>query len=145
MPVITFTPGDGMKALKMEVGVYPAEVSSIDTSTSGKGNTNFFIELTITEGKYKGKEIRIASSTGTSDDGLLGTIMWFHKSVLLRIDAAIKGEKTITPGNTQLNTDDLLHKPLEIAVGVTTVDGNIINTVTNFFPVGQAAAAGVPF
>jgi hypothetical protein len=139
MSIIHFTPADALQTTVVEAGVYPSEISKIEgpkASSSGK-STNYFVDVRITEGRYKGKEATIAFSSGSNGASLLGTMQWFPTSGLLLVDAAINNKK-VEPVDYNLDTDVLLSKPLETQWTVQTVEGILVNAVVAFFPTGYS-------
>lgn len=140
--IIHATAADAMQTITVEAGAYPAELIKLDgprPSTSGKG-VNVFLEIQITDGKYKGKTFRIAGSSGSSGDSLLGDMQWFPtNSLFLRLDAAVNKTKVDTT-EKDIDTDNLMHKPFDIVVGVSTVEGKLVNVITAFAPLGSATS-----
>lgn len=142
MPVIHFTPADALQTKVVEANIYPSEVSSIDgpkKSGSGKSN-NYFVDISITEGPYKGKTRTIVFNTETKSPSLLGEAQFYPDCYFLELDAAINGTK-VEAIDKDLDTDTLLHKPLDVAWGVATVEGRLINIIVSFHPKGYGAAA----
>lgn len=139
MPVISFTPADALQTVTVPAATYGAELVKIEgpkPSSSGK-SVSFFVDMQITqEGKFKGKEFTIALNSETSNASLLGTMQFFPQSTFLEIDGAIQN-KPVEPLNVDLDTDELLHKPLDIIVGVATVEGKLINIINGFLPAGS--------
>lgn len=141
MPVLSFTPADALQTVLVEPGTYTAEISLIDTKASKSAKSvNYFTDIQIVQdGKYKSKELRITLNTETTQASLLGTMQFFPDNTFLIIDAAIRNAK-VEAVNKQLDTDDLLHKPFDVVIGVATVDGILINTINGFLPAGSGAA-----
>ena len=146
MPVISFTPGDALQTVVVEAGIYLAEIIKIDgpkPSSSGK-SVSYFTDFRITSPpKYKGKELTIVLNSETNSVSQLGSMQFFPQSMFLAIDAAINNKK-IEAVDQALDTDNLLHKPLDIVVGVVTVEGRLINCINNFMPAGSGQSV-TPF
>lgn len=147
MPVIQMTVADGLQTLKVDAGVYKGEMTEcvVKPSNSGKGN-NIFMIFTLRTGegqKYNGKELKIASSTASSGDAsILGSMYWVPKGYLNLIEAAVN-DKPVDGSDHPIDTDTLLNRPMDLNVGASTADGNLINIITGFSPVGKGQ--GVPF
>ena len=143
MPIIHLTPAEYMQSKTIEAGFYPAEIVKIDgpiKSGSGKSFNTFF-DVQITDGPWKNKLLRFAISDGSNGQGnLLGAMMWYPQSQYIPILAALGlDDGQIKELNFELH--DLEHKPFDVGVGVETVDGQLINTVTSFNKLGYAASA----
>lgn len=140
MPILDFNEGDALQAVIVEPGIYLVDVTKIDgpkTSSTGKSQ-NFFIDFTITaEGKYKGKLLSIVLSSGTKTPSMLGLNQWFPQNTFLQIGAAIAGKRQPDIAKVRIDTDALLGQPLELAVGIHTENGQLLNIVNNFLPVGS--------
>lgn len=144
MPVIQMTVSDALQTMKVEAGVYKAELTKVDVkpSNSGKGN-NFFLTFTITaEGQYKGKELNPCISTNMKEGSVLGSMQFLPKGTFNLIEAAVN-DKPIDGTDHLIDTDSLVNRPMDLNIGVITVDGNLVNTVMGFSPVGKGQ--GVPF
>lgn len=142
MAVIHFTASDALQTKVVPANIYQSEISSItgpSKSASGK-STNYFVDVTITEGQYKGKVRTIMFSSGVNNQTMMGDMQMFPQSYLLQIDSAISG-RDITPEDYALDTDSLLHKPVDVSWGVETVDGHLVNVVNSFHPRGYANSA----
>lgn len=139
MPVLSFTPADALSTVVVENGTYTATIVKIEgpkASQSGKSNNMFFTFQIVQEGKYKGKELDIIINSEMDSASVLGSACFFPQAVILQIDAAIKNKK-VEIANTSIDTDDLMDKPLDIVVAVSTVEGKLINVVNNFLPAGS--------
>ena len=145
MPVIQFNASDAMSTVIVEAGTYEAEIVKIDAKPSKEGKSiNYWVDFGITQkGKYESKVLSVCLNTLSNSPSLLGTMQFYPHSYFLIIDAAIKNAK-VEAVDKNIDTDELLHKPLSITVGIQTVEGALINTITAFLPVGAAktAAAG---
>jgi hypothetical protein len=142
MAVIQFVPADALQTTVVEAAIYPSEVSKIDgpkASASGK-SSSYFVDITIIDGKYKGKTRTITFNDGTKSPSLLGEAQFYPVAYMLQLDSAISGRKVV-PENYYLDTDSLLHKPFDAAWGVATEDGHLFNTINAFHPKGYGASA----
>lgn len=135
MPVINFAPADFLQTKVVEVATYPTVVSKIEgpnKSNSGK-SYNYFLDLQISDGKYKGKTRTVCFNTEGSSPSLLGEMQFFPVSYLLLLAQAqgLVGEE---PGNFQLDTDQLIDKPMMADWGVAPVEGRLVNIINGFHP-----------
>ena len=140
MAVIHFTDADKMQTTIIEAGIYPSMVTKLEGPTksgSGKSN-NYFCDIMITDGKYKGKTRTIVFNTESNNPSLLGTMQFFPVSHMLLLWAAINNTK---PESVDVDTDELMQKPFDAAWAVATVDGSLLNTITAFYPKGYGAQA----
>jgi hypothetical protein len=139
MAVIHFTPADALQTQIVEAGIYPSMMIKCEgpkASSSGKSN-NYYAEIQIVDGKYKGKVKKITFNTGVDDMFAPGSMQMEPFAKLLVMNAAIKNAK-VEVADVSLDTDDLLNKPFESQWVVSTVEGQLHNNVTNFFPLGTA-------
>ena len=142
MAVIQFTPADALQTTLVEAGVYPSKISKIEgpkASSSGKSN-NYFVNIQITDGKYKGKERTIVMNSETNSPSLLGEMQFYPDSFFLTLEAAIKNKKVEAIAQA-LDTDTLIDQPFDAQWAVATVEGRLINTIVAFYPAGYAAKA----
>jgi hypothetical protein len=142
MPIIKFSAADALQTTIVPANIYPSEISNITgptRSSSGKSN-NFFVDVMINDGKYKGKTRTIAFSSGSNAVTMLGDMQFFPTQHFLMLDSAITGRE-IVPEEYMLDTDKLLHKPFEVSWGVTSVDGHLVNTINSFHPKGYGQEA----
>jgi hypothetical protein len=142
MAVIQFTPADALQTTIVQPGIYPSEVSKIEgpkASKSGKSN-HYFVDIRITDGQYKDKEITVSFNTETNSPSLLGDMKFFPVSVLLLLDSAINNRKVV-PEAYQLDTDTLAMRPFDSQWAVQTVDGRLVNDIVAFYPAGYGATA----
>jgi hypothetical protein len=142
MSVIHFGAGDFLQTKVVEAGLYPSEVSKIEgpsKSSSGK-SISYFIDITIADGPYKGKSRTVAFNSGTQSPQLLGEMQFMPMSYLLLLAQAmnlVNGQ----PQEFALDTDNLLHQPMDVNWGVATVEGRLINIINSFHNKGYAASA----
>lgn len=139
MAVITITQTDLLASTRLEAGVYPAMMTKVDCkpSKSGKG-TNFWISFTIIDGQYKGKEHLVLYTTAaTGDGGMLDKLQTITRTDLARIKAAINNE-SVKPG--EIETDELLNKPLDLIFGLMIIGGFPINAITGYAPLGKGSS-----
>ncbi len=142
MAVINFTPADALQTTTVTPGIYPSEISKIEgpkASKSGKSN-HYFVDIRITDGPYKGKEVTVSFNTETNSPSLLGDMKFFPISSLLQVDAAINGRK-VEAVDYQMDTDNLPFKPFDSQWTVVTVEGRLVNDVVAFHPAGYGATA----
>ena len=139
MAIIHFNASDALQTTVVPADVYPSEVSSIGApskSSSGK-STNIFVDIMITEGKYRGKTRTVVFNSESSNVNLLGDMQFFPQSHLLMVDAAITGRE-IKPEDYALDTEALLHKAMDVSWGIQTVDGHLVNIINSFHPRGYS-------
>ena len=142
MAVIQFTAADALQTTTVTPGIYPSEISKIEgpkASKSGKSN-HYFVDIRITDGQYKGKEITVSFNTETNSPSLLGDMKFFPVSYLLQVDAAING-KAVEAKDYQMDTDTLVNQPFDTQWSVATVEGRLVNDVVAFFKAGYGATA----
>lgn len=89
-----------------------------------------------------GKEITVAFSSGTKNVGPLGDTTWMPMGMVANIKAAITGKPATVEA---IDTDELMEKDLVLAVSLETIDGKIINVVTDFLPPGSEKQGANPF
>ena len=146
MPVIRFTDADRLASTVMEKGSARAILAALDAQPAKSQNSiNYWATFKIVDGPYMGKELKCCFNTKTEIASLLGTMKFFPASDLMKIRAAVDG----IPFNkvdwtVELVTEDLLNKPLDLIYDTATVDGDLINVITNFVPPGKATAT-IPF
>ncbi len=135
MAVIHFTDADVMVTTTVAASIYPSEVSKIDgpkKSSSGKSNS-IFVDITITDGPYKGKTRTVVFNDETGSPSILGEMQFYPQAYMLQLFAATENGK---PSAGPRDTDNLLHKPFDAVWGVHTVEGRIINVINGFHPAG---------
>jgi hypothetical protein len=146
MAIIRFTLADKLKGKTLDKGIYRAEVTEFDgpKASSSQKSLSTWTKFTITEGPYAGKVLQAVFNTETENPSLLGALKFLPQTYLFRLAAAIQGIKydDLQP-NMELDTETLLHKPFDLVVNVQTVNGDLINEVVSFLPVGSAQV--VPF
>lgn len=138
MPIIQFTQGDKLASLIMDKGIYPAVIKEIPTATaSGSGKSvSYFVDITVTgEGKYAGKELRVAFNSGVSNRSMLGGLQFEPVRSFLTIYAAQKNMK-MEEVPLEFDTDDIIG-PIDIQVDHDTTDGQLSNIITAFLPRGS--------
>ena len=140
MAIITFTDADAMQTTVVEPGIYPSQVTKIEgpkASKSGKSN-HYFVDIQISDGKFKGKEVTVSFNTETNSPSILGDMKFFPVSYLLQLDIAINvGERK----GRQLDTENLLFKSFDSQWTVQTVEGRLVNDIVAFHPAGYGATA----
>ena len=142
MPIIRFTAGDALQTKVIEKGIYPSEVTEIkgpQKSASGK-SYSFFVDITITDGPFKGKTRTIVFNSESNSPSLLGELQYYPQAYMLQLHSAITGRK-IEAANFELDTDALLHGTFDAQWDQATNEGHLFNVVNNFYPSGYAAAA----
>lgn len=146
MAVIKFTKSDLMQLKTVEPGFYTSEVTKIEGPTkSGSGKSiNYFFDVAITEGDFKGKTKTITFSTGVNNQTMLGEMQFFPTSHLTLLDAAISNNGKLKADGYDLDLEQLLHKPFDAKWSVNTVEGRLVNLIDSFHPKGYGAEAG-PF
>lgn len=141
MAVIKFTDADIMQSTTVQPGIYPSEISKIElkAAKSGKSN-NYWTDIRITDGPYKGKEITILFNTESNPPGaLLGDLKVFPTSAFTLIHAAILGRPVVV--GDEFDTDTCVGLPFDSQWVVATVDGRLVNDVVAFFKSGYGATA----
>lgn len=140
MAVIRFTEADKLATKTIAAGLYPSEVSLIDgpKKSSSAKSVNYFIDISVTEGPFKGKTRTIVFNTETNSPSLLGDMQFFPVAYMMLLAGAALGREI---GAEAIDTDTILHKPFEAAWGTTTVEGRLINIILDFHPVGYSKEA----
>jgi hypothetical protein len=136
MAVIRFTDSDVLATVVVNTGIYPAQAVKYEgpkASQSGKSN-NYFMNFQITDGKYKNKEFTICFNTGIND--LMPESNLYPHVYLLNLQSAI--EKQAKHAG-DLDLDQLLHKPFDISVVATIIEGVPKNMINGFHPAGYGA------
>ncbi len=138
MAVIQFTEADKLAGKVMEKGGGTVIITEIEqkASTSQK-SVNFWATFKLINGPFMNKELNCCFNTETNNASLLGTMKFFPHTYLMKIKAAIDKVK-FEDAPLQLDTDELLNKPLDITWDVNTVEGDLINSITAFLPAGTA-------
>lgn len=142
MAVIHFTPAEALQTTVVPANIYTSEIVSITgpaKSSSGK-STNYFVDIQIVEGQYKGKARTVIFNSESNNAAMLGDMQFYPQAYFLMVDAAINGRE-IKAEDYALDLDTLLHKPFDASWGVATVDGHITNVVNSFHPKGYGATA----
>lgn len=142
MPIIHFTAADALQTKVIEAAIYTSEMSKIDgpkPSSSGKGN-NYFVDITVSDGPYKGKTKTLVFSTSMNAPSLLGEMQYFPVGNLLQILAAIKNQPVV-PADKDEEINDYIGRPFDAAWGIATVEGRMINVINAFHPKGYGATA----
>ena len=146
MAVIQFTQADKLAGKVMEKGGGTVQLTKLEQKASGsQKSVNFWATFRLTAGPYMGKELDCCFNTETSNASLLGNMKFFPHNQLLKVKAAIDGIKfDDVDVTTPMDTDTLMNRNLDITWDVVTVEGDLINVITNFLPAGKANGA-VPF
>lgn len=141
MPVIQMTQADALQTMKVEAGTYAGMLTKVEVKPNQKGTgNNFFLTFTITaEGKYKGKELNPCISPNMKEGSLLGSMQFMPKGTFNMIEAAVN-DKPIDGTDHMIDTDNLENRPMDLLIGVQSVDGNLVNTITGFYPLGKGGA-----
>lgn len=140
MAVIHFTPADALQTTVVPADVYPSEVTKIEgpkRSSSDKSN-NYFVDIAVVEGKYKGKTRTVIFNSESNNISMLGDMQFFPEAYFLILDSAINGRE-VKPEDYAFDTESVLHKPFDASWGVATVDGHIVNVINSFHPRGYKA------
>jgi hypothetical protein len=154
MPIISFTAADALSGVLLEAGKYPAEIIGIDgpRRSNSQKSVSFFTTFRITTGQFSGKELRVAYNTETSSSGLLGDLQFSPASDFLKIEAAIKQARVEVKERPNFDTDELLHKPLTLIVGVAPKpDGGLGQFINGYLPpmpadqTGNISDGSIPF
>ena len=142
MAVIRFTAADALQTTTVPADIYPSEITQITGPTkSGSGkSTHFFVDIAITDGRFKGKTRTVIFNSGTNNISMLGDMQFFPQAYFLIVDSAITGRE-VKPEEFDLDTEALVHKPFDAAWGVMTVDGHIVNVINSFHPAGYKSSA----
>src|SRR5215469_6736162 len=93
MAVLKFTVADALQTKVVDSNIYPCQITKIEgpkASQSGKGY-NYYVDIEITDGDYKGKIMTIAMATGNTKPSNFGGVQYFPYSHFLQIEAAIRG------------------------------------------------------
>lgn len=140
MPIISWTAGEILQSKPIEAGVYPGELMKYDgpkRSQSGKG-INLFLTFRITDGPAVNKELTVACSSGVRSASMLGDLYFVPMSTVAYFAAAVNGKPAPDESDGQAEIDELMHKPLNLIVGVSTVEGKILNPILGYQPFGTS-------
>lgn len=141
MPIIQFTESDKLAAVTADAGWYKAVVKTMDMKASGSGKSvNFWTEFEITEGKFKGKEIKVCFNTEVNSASMLGGTQFRPNSDILVLYAAIMNV-LLAEVPLSMNTDDLMLKEFDLQVGLDIAEGIPVNNTLGFLPAGKATSA----
>lgn len=140
MPIIDFTPADALQTVTMDAGIYPAVISKIDgpKASASQKSVTFWVDVRLNEGRYAGKELRLAFNSGTKDNSMLGTQQFVPQAMFLQVEAAQNGTKVEPIARPGFDTDTLINKPFCVQIGVTpnADGGGLLNQILGFLPVG---------
>ena len=139
MAVIRFTDADALATKVVEAGCYPSEVSKIEGPVkSGSGKSfHYIVDVSITDGPYKGKTRTLMFNTETRSASLLGEMQFYPSSHLMLLNEVING---VPLGAQELDTDTLLHKPFDVDWGIGTAEGHMFNIITGFHAPGYGSS-----
>lgn len=142
MPIITFTESDKLAAVTADAGFYQAVTKTMEMKASSSGkSTCFWTEFEITsEGKFKGKEIKVCFNSEMNSASMLNGIQFRPHSDILVLYAATHGI-ALQEVPLNMNSDDILLKGFDLQVGVDIDGGLPVNNTGNFLPLGKATSA----
>ena len=142
MPVIHFTESDKMAAKILAKGIYTANLSSISNPSPSKSGASitYESEFLIASGPYTNKTLEVFFNSGTNQNSMLGTRQYAPSRELLKVAAAVLGVP-LEQIPVDLDTDTLIGRTLDISVDVVTSEGNLLNIINGYYPVGKASAA----
>ena len=146
MPIISFTPKDKMLATVLEAGYQTFRIANIDGPKASKSgqSVNFFVDFEVSAGKYTGKTITVAFTSGSDSASILGSMAWMPTAYLRSVYAAVKGIN-VNDVPDQYDTDELTNQTLDGKVEVNTNEAGMFNTISQFVPAGKGLAAKAPF
>jgi hypothetical protein len=142
MAVLSFTPADAMQTILVEAGTYPSIISKIEgpkAAKSGKSN-NIIVTVQIADGKYKGKEkdIMLNSEFDTMQDMDNG-MRFYPFNTILEIEAAVNNHK-VEPVMKNIDTDELVNRPVATNWSVVTIGGKLENVINAFRPISEVGS-----
>lgn len=145
MPILEFNEGDRLAAAIVPDGFYKTVITKIDPQPSKSGKSiNFWVDITIQDGQYQGKEKRLCFNTETSSPSVLGDMQFIPHNKFLEVQAAVLN-MPYDQVPLRVNTDDLIDKPFDAKWTKGVFNGIVMNTVDSFLPAGKGAAAKAPF
>ena len=140
MPVLNFSQSDVMAAVTVAKGWYPTMVTEWKAGASKSGKSvNHFVTLQITDGQYKGKEIKILFNSEMNSAQVMGDLSMFPEHDILRMAAAIKNCKLDQLTLENFDTDTLMNIAFDVQFGVETTNGLLFNNITGFAPLGKGS------
>jgi hypothetical protein len=127
----------------MEKGGGAAVLETIDAKASKSGKSiNYWVDFKLIEGPYTGKILSCCFNSETENASLLGTLKFFPSSDLMKVKAAVNHVKfNDLDFDEPLDTDELLDKPFDLLWDVMPVDGDLLNVIIGFLPLGTVQAA----
>jgi|ERR1035438_2642171 hypothetical protein len=146
MAILNFTPGDKLASTVIDSGWYTAVLETIDgPKKSGSGKSvNFFNDFKITKGPFVEKLIPYNMTSGSDKSSILGTMQWNPHTHYMHVAAAVL---RVPFGEVPLNldTEDLLHKEIDIKVEKVIAEGVVMNIIIGFLPAGEGSKQTIPF
>lgn len=141
MAIISFTPSDKLAAVTAEAGWYEMILTKMDAKASSSGKSqNYWCSFQIQGGRYDTKEIDQCYNSESNGPSVLGTLIMFPASDILKLSAAIQN-KTLTEVDLNVDTDSLLHVPFSGQVDIVIADNRPLNRVIEFKPAGTSQQA----
>jgi hypothetical protein len=138
---LNFTQADKMAAVLVDKGWHPSLISEWKSGSSKSGKSvNHFITITITDGKFKGKEIKTLFNSEMNNAQVMGDLSMFPEHDILRLVAAVEGIPLDDVKLEGVDTDNLLNKVFDVQYDVATNNGLLFNTVVNFVPKGKGSS-----
>ena len=146
MAIINFTEGDKLAAVTADPGFYPAVLKSLDMKPSGSGKSiNYWAEFELTDGKFKGKEIKACFNTEVNSASMLGGTQFRPASDMIQLKAVLDNI-AVEAVPLSYDTDEMLMKAFDLQVTVDVSTGIPINGLGIFLPLGKGSgSAKVPF
>jgi len=143
MAIIHFTTADLLQTKVIDADIYPTEIISVgDPKKSNTGKSfSIAVEFVIVDGKYKGKQKTIMFNDGVSGNNIFGDIQMMPQTMLANVYAAVQGKSEPGTEEFSLDTEELLHKVIDVFWATDAVEGRLTNKITQFHPHGYAKSA----
>jgi hypothetical protein len=142
MPILNFTQADKMAAVTVDKGWHPSIISEWKSGPSKSGKSiNHFITIQITDGKFKGKELKTLFNSEMNNAQVMGDLSMFPEHDILRLVAAINNVSLDEVKLEGVDTDTLLNRDFDVQYDIGTNNGLLFNTIVNFLPKGKGASS----
>ena len=146
--ILKLTESDRLIGTLVEADYYPMVVTKFGEPglSSSKKSTSMFVDMQISDGKFKGKELSVAFNTETNSPKVLVSMVFMPWGFLFNLASAITNQPAEAVP-TNLDTDMLVGKPFDAQISKTISDGVPVNAVMGFLPSGTGAGKGaaIPF
>ena len=134
MPIISVTTADILKSKTLDAGWYGADITAVaGPKTSAAGDSvNFVVSFTLDDK---------SPAPGKSLDN------YFNSKAIGMIVPLISAVRNqpVEAKDFQLDTDELMHKKVDVKIVVATYEGSLRNNIAEFAPYGVGTSQKAPF